>query len=383
MSTVTPANHHLCFAIHNFGEGGTQRSVSTLCAGLQARGWRVSLVVGARGSRDTLGLFKSVETCHLAGERFPFTILSFLKFFRSNPDCDYLIVQESAMMAGALIAKWLTRSHVPVALYFRNPLTRDMELDRSPLVGLYHGLTRLFIRHFIGQANALFFNSTGTRQSLDAFVGPLDIPAFVLNNPVIKKDFEQLAAQPAEDFRKQPGEKLLVGMGRLHYQKNFALLIRAHAILRKTTPVRTLILGEGPERGRLEALISELGLQDEVQLIGYRQNPLPYLAQADVFVLSSSFEGFGNVIVEALALGVNVVATNCPGGPAEILENGKYGSLAKVDDEQDLAVKIRQRLAHSLPKALLKDRADEFNEDTVLDRFSDTVRHLLSSGPVS
>ena len=374
---------HITFAIHQFGEGGMQRSVSTLCSGLQSRGWNVSVIVGARGSKDKLGLFSSVATTNLMGGIFPLTVLSFLKFFRSGSVCDYLIVQNSAMMAGALCAKWLIRSRAPLVLYFRNPLTRDMELERSPFAGLYHGLTRFFIRRFMGEANALFFNSQGTRQSLEAFVGTHRLPAFVLNNPVIRSDFEQRAEQPVKDFCKQPGEKLLVGMGRLHYQKNFALLIRAHAILRKTMPVRTLILGEGPERGRLEALIRELGLQDEVQLIGYRQNPLPYLAQADVFVLSSSFEGFGNVIVEALALGVNVVATDCPGGPAEILENGKYGSLAKVDDEQDLAVKIHQRLVHPLPKALLKDRADEFNEDTVLDRFSHTVMHLLSSGPAS
>jgi glycosyltransferase involved in cell wall biosynthesis len=371
---------YLCFAIHHYGEGGMQRSVSTLCAGLKSRGRDVSLVVGSRRSRDQLGLFSSIETRHLLGGTFPLTILSFVKFFRTSPGCDYLIVQNSAMMAGALCAKWLMRSRVPLALYFRNPLTRDMELERSPFAGMYHGLTRFFIRRFIGQADALFFNSQGTRQSLEAFAGPRNLPAFVLNNPVIRNDFEQRAAQPVTDFRKQPGEKLLVGMGRLHYQKNFALLIRAHAILRQTTPVRTLILGEGPERGRLEALISELKLQDEVRLVGYRQNPLPYLAQADVFVLSSSFEGFGNVIVEALALGVNVVATDCPGGPAEILANGKYGSLATVDDE-DLAGKIALRLEQPLPAAFLKNRAEEYREDKVIDRFAslfDVLRNQVS-----
>ena len=368
---------NITFAIHQFGEGGMQRSVSTLCSGLQSRGWNVSVVVGASRSKDKLGLFSSVATTNLMGGIFPLTVLSFLKFFRSGAVCDYLIVQNSPMMAGVLCAKRLLRSQVRVALYVRNPLTRDLELDRSIFAGLYHGLVRFCIRRFIGQANALFFNSEGTRKSLEAFVGHQTVPSHVLNNPVIKQNFSSLATQEANDFRKVPGETVLVGIGRLHYQKNFALQIRAHARLRKQLRLRTLILGEGPERGRLEALISELGLQDEVRLIGYRQNPLPYLAQADVFVLSSSFEGFGNVIVEALALGVNVVATDCPGGPAEILDHEKYGSLARLDDAQDLAAKIALRLEQPLPAALLKGRADAYREDVVIDRFADVLTSLM------
>ena len=142
-----------------------------------------------------------------------------------------------------------------------------------------------------------------------------------------------------------PGEPpVILGVGRLTQAKDFPTLIRAFALVRKKHPARLMILGEGEERSKLETLVQELGLEKEVSLPGFVDNPYKYMKRAAVFVLSSKWEGFGNVLVEAMALGTPVVSTNCPSGPAEILENGRWGRLVPVGDVYALAEAIIETL---------------------------------------
>jgi len=137
---------------------------------------------------------------------------------------------------------------------------------------------------------------------------------------------------------------LLVACGRLTEQKDYPTLLRAVADLRRRREVRLVVLGDGPLEARLEALTRELGLASVVDFAGYTSNPYPCMARASVFVLSSRSEGFGNVLAEALALGVPIVSTDCPYGPREILENGRYGLLVPPGDPAALAVSIERML---------------------------------------
>jgi len=119
--------------------------------------------------------------------------------------------------------------------------------------------------------------------------------------------------------------------------KDFSTLIRSFALMRKERPARLMILGDGEERHELEELSRKLGIASDVDMPGFVDNPYKYMAHAAVFVLSSAWEGFGNVLVEAMACGCPVISTDCPSGPAEILENGKYGILTPVGDAAALA----------------------------------------------
>ena len=134
-------------------------------------------------------------------------------------------------------------------------------------------------------------------------------------------------------------------MGRLVPQKDFPSLLRAFGRLAERSDARLMILGEGEERPALEAWIEEHGLSDRVALPGFLANPLPAVRKASVFVMSSRFEGFGNVLVEALAVGTPVVSTDCPHGPAEILDGGAYGRLVPVGDDDALADAILASIA--------------------------------------
>jgi glycosyltransferase involved in cell wall biosynthesis len=136
---------------------------------------------------------------------------------------------------------------------------------------------------------------------------------------------------------------IILGVGRLDKQKNFPLLINAFAKVRQECPSRLMILGEGPDRSELEALVQKLGLEEDVELPGFQNNPYPYLANADVFALTSNWEGLPTVLIEAMALNTPVISTDCPGGSSEILNHGQYGELVPVNDVEEMQ-KALQRI---------------------------------------
>ena len=174
---------------------------------------------------------------------------------------------------------------------------------------------------------------------------------------------------------------MVLGVGRLVKQKDFLTLVRAFDLVRQRHPARLMILGEADPREplvrpQLEALIQELGLQDDVALPGFVENPYAYMAQSAVFVLSSIYEGFGNVVAEALAAGTSVVSTDCESGPAEILGNGKYGRLAPVGDHRALADGMIAALEQPTDATLLQQRANAFAIDTIVEQYLDVLENL-------
>jgi glycosyltransferase involved in cell wall biosynthesis len=161
---------------------------------------------------------------------------------------------------------------------------------------------------------------------------------------------------------------VILAVGRLTLQKDFPTLIRAFARLRARRSARLVILGEGELRDELEALVAELGLTADVALPGFVDNPFSWMRGSALFVLSSAWEGFGNVLVEAMACGTPVVSTDCPSGPAEILENGKWGRLAAVGDAEALARAIAEALDDPNPPDV-RARAAFFSVERSVDAY--------------
>jgi len=158
--------------------------------------------------------------------------------------------------------------------------------------------------------------------------------------------------------------KRILTVGRLKTQKNHAMLLRAFKRLRETMDARLVILGVGECEAVTRQAIIDLGLEDCTILAGFADDPVPFYQSADLFVLSSDYEGFGNVIVEALACGTPVVSTDCPAGPAEILDHGRYGRLTPVGDADALARTMSEALAEKPDRDALKRRAREFDLET-------------------
>jgi glycosyltransferase involved in cell wall biosynthesis len=162
---------------------------------------------------------------------------------------------------------------------------------------------------------------------------------------------------------RHPDPNLIVAVGRLSPEKDFATLIRALARVRQTRPVRLAIAGDGPERSALEALAAASGVADAVDFLGFQADPSRVVLTAAAFVSSSLYEGFGNVIVEAMAAGTPVVATDAPYGPRAILRDGQLGRLVPVGDAAAMATAIEATLDDPLPAAVLRDAARSYTSE--------------------
>jgi glycosyltransferase involved in cell wall biosynthesis len=162
--------------------------------------------------------------------------------------------------------------------------------------------------------------------------------------------------------------KRVLSVGSLKREKNFPLLLRAFAQLADQRDVRLVLLGEGPERPVLESIVEELKLSSLVSLPGFRANPWPFFASADVYAMSSDYEGFGMVLVEALNFGLPVVSTDCVSGPAEVLV-GPYGKLVPCGDPDSLAAAIDEMLDRPGIAAAAMQRAADYSAEHIADRY--------------
>jgi glycosyltransferase involved in cell wall biosynthesis len=224
------------------------------------------------------------------------------------------------------------------------------------------------VRKLYPRADGIAANSKGVADDLAQVIGVPEERIQVIYPSVVTADlFERAQAPVDHPWFCQGQPRIVLGAGNLIKQKDFPTLIRAFAKIRHTHQVRLVILGEGKERPQLSGLIQDLGLEEDVVLLGFVDNPYAYMARAAVFVLSSAWEGFGRVLVEAMAVGTPVVSTNCPSGPAEILEGGKHGPLVPVGDSQALAKAIVNILDNPPSSVVLKGRASDFSLQAVVD----------------
>jgi glycosyltransferase involved in cell wall biosynthesis len=167
---------------------------------------------------------------------------------------------------------------------------------------------------------------------------------------------------------------IIVAAGRLAPWKGFENLIRIFPSVLKELEIKLMILGDGPLKGVLEKQIQDLDLSNNVSLLGYQDNPYPYYALADIFVLSSIVEGLPNVLVEAMMCGCTPVSTDCPTGPREVLNNGKYGYLVPLDNDNAFAETIVKAVHFPILHSDLQEAIKPFEESTVIDH------HLNSLG---
>lgn len=339
---VARRTEKLALFLPSLGGGGAERVMVTLAKALAERGFSVDLVL-AKAEGPYLGdVPEEVRVVDLGARRVLYSLPGLVRYLRRERPAAML----SALNHANIVAIWArSLSRVATRLVVAEHNTLSLSTENAP--SLRARVMPLLIKRFYPLAETVVAVSRGVAEDLVALTGLPPDKVKVIYNPVVTPELFAKAEEPLDHPWFQPGEPpVILGVGRLTKQKDFPTLIRAFALVRKERPARLMILGEGEDRPQLEALVWELGLEEDVALPGFVDNPYKYMKRAAVFVLSSAWEGLPTVLIEALALGTPVVSTNCLSGPAEILEGGRWGSLVPAGDESRLAGAVLETLSH-------------------------------------
>ena len=357
--SIAGDNGLIALLLPSLAGGGAERMTINLARGLAEQGRRVDLVLGqAQGPYRSL-VPEGVRRVDLDRRQMLATLGPLIGYLRRERPRALV----AAMNHASIVALWAARlsgTGTPVFAGVRSHLS--LEARRSRLPG--DRLMPLLARLFFPWAKAVIAVSGGVADDLRERVGLDPNLVRVIDNPVVTPDLAELAAEaPVHPWLLEPALPVILGAGRLTIQKDFATLIRAFAQVRGTRPARLIIIGEGPERASLQALIHSLDLADAVALPGFQSNPFAWMRAADLFVLSSAWEGLPGVLIQAMACGTPVVSTDCPSGPREILHGGGtgLGPLVPVGDVTALAQAMLSTLAEPPTAEALKRRAADFS----------------------
>ena len=351
---------HAAFLLPNVGGGGAERLTIDLMAGFVARGARVDLVVQRPGGEFRHLVPPDVRIFDLDAPRLRDVAIPLRRYLkRERP--------------GALLAAMWPLTSVAVVAGAGLP-TRIAVSDHCALRQQYAGqpgtlaALRLSMAATYRFANAVIAVSSGVADEVASLAGLDRARVSTIFNPIPLPLRSGLA--PDARWQDAPRPRILA-MGTLKGQKNHALLIEAFARLGQSGTLA--IVGVGELRGALEAQIARLGLGGRVLLPGFTATPGDWYAGADLFALSSDYEGFGNVLVEAMHFGLPVVATDCPSGPAEVLGNGRWGRLVPPGDAGRLADAMRAALTARGDPEAQRARAAEYSVDRAVRAYADLV----------
>ena len=385
--STSPTNLRVTVFIPSLHQGGAERVVVDLANGLTSRGDHVQVVTmhADRGVlREELSPLVSCDA--LGASSFKDAIFKLARLYdRDRPD----VVLGTLYMndIAAVIARYFSRHRPRIVAGAHNSLRHKIQFpDNRKDKHLLLPLSRLFLR----RADLVVGVSKGVTDEIRELVGLKSAKTMTIYNPVYRPEIEQKAEEVVEHpwLAKDRDAPALVSVGRLVEQKGLPDLIDALRLVRNARPVRLLIVGDGPMRLALEAQVDRLGLRDDIDFVGTQSNPFKFMSRADLFVLSSHWEGLGNVVVEALAVGCAVVATDCDFGPNEILEDGRFGILADPRNPASLAAAIVAALDEpsNSPKRdreALKRRAKQFSVDNAVAKYDSAFRDLLGASAIS
>lgn len=319
--------------------GGAERGALKLAEGLARRGFEVDLVLASATGPRLDEIPAEVRLVDLGARRVLSSLPGLVRYLRREKPQGLASVLDHANVV-ALWARRLGRYPGRVVVIEQNTLSEAARNGKSRRDRMMPWM----VRRFYPWADYVVGVSEGVSDDLGRLVSLPPERLRVIFNPIVAPDIEELARAPVDHEWFEDGSAVFVAAGRLRPQKDFPTLLRAFSKVRAKRPARLLILGEGPERGRLEALVQELEIASDVSLPGATTNPYAYMARSTAFILSSRWEGLPTVLIEAMSCGAPVIATDCPSGPREILADGRYGELVPVGDPDALAAAMLKAL---------------------------------------
>jgi glycosyltransferase involved in cell wall biosynthesis len=358
----------IAFFLPNLEGGGAERSVLQVASALLERGHPVELVLANKSGPYVEHIPANMPVYDFGKENTIKSLPSLRKYLATNKPRCVLGALEKANVTLQLATIGLARKP-KVIVSIRNSLGEE----NSVLTGRKDRLLLKLAKFLYPKASGIHAVSKGVATQTAQFLNiPID-RITVIYNPVINESLLAAAQGPETDLWLQPANETIVAAGRLNHQKDFSTLLRAFQLVKKGGhPAKLIIFGEGELRTQLETEVYELGLDEDVRLPGFAQNPFPHFRAARMFVLSSRYEGLPGVLIQAMACGAPVVATNCPSGPEEILEQGELGELVPVGDHVNLAAAIQRELDRTRQSIPLS-RLAPFTQDTVISKYEELL----------
>jgi glycosyltransferase involved in cell wall biosynthesis len=349
-------NRIACF-FSTSGHSGVDRAMKHLIPEMARRGYLVDLLHIENHGPYLEDVPAGVRIVKLGTKSTYPSLFPLIRYLRREKPA-VLLSDKDRVNRTALFAKWLSgtkpyqvlRSGTTISIDLANRGWFERWVQRNSMGKLYP------------YANRVITPSRGAADDMAAYTGLDRAHIEVAASPVIADDsFDKTYARPEHSWFKQGELPIILGVGELSPRKDFSTLIQAFAKVRQKKECRLVILGKGKQKEELEQLAVTLGVSDDVALLGFKSNPYDYMAYASVFALTSLWEGLGFVLIEALAMGTPVVSTDCPSGPAEILNNGEFGELVPMQNPEALALSILKTLEQPLAHQTLQQAAKPYS----------------------
>ena len=364
-------NLNLAIFLPNLDGGGAQKATARLANALVKKNVRVTLLASRGGGVVSGMLDAGIRIVAFNSSRVLFSVPGVVRFLNQNRPDILLSIQTNANLS-AIISRLFSYRKTRLIVSERSSYTTRVKGRDGVKARLMVQLVPLLYRF----ADLVTSVSAGVADDLQGYIRNREIVP--LYNPVVDNGLlAQTKKEVDEPWLRSHGRPVILAVGRLGPEKDYPTLLKALKLMREKAHARLIILGEGRERANLEKMIASLGLEGAVKMPGFAENPYAYMSRADVFVLSSVREGLPNVLIEAMACRVPVVSTDCPYGPREILEGGRFGKLVPVGEPRALADAIMDVLRHTPDTDIAYRRALDFSVDHCADEYLRVFRDLL------
>lgn len=356
---------HIAIFVPSLRGGGAERVMLTLANAFAERGHKVDLVLAKAEGPYLPEVAERVRVIDLGAPRVLRALWPLYRYLRSaKPDSMLSALNYANVIA--IIAWKLARVPTYLAVSERSSLA----IQPERLIGK---ITRYLMRSLYPKADKVICVSKGIEGDMQRLIGVSSNKTVTIYNPVdVDAIQEKMNAPLDHPWFNAKAAPVVLAAGRLTEAKDYPTLLKAFAQLRKGRDVRLVILGQGEEETKLRTLAKDLGIARDVDFAGFHGNPFAWMARCDLFVISSAWEGFPNVLVQAMACGTPIVSTNCRTGPDEILENGKWGRLVPVGDENALCMAMAKTLTEKAPAERMA-RLKEFRSDTIVGSYESAL----------
>lgn len=355
----------IAFFLSTSGHSGVDRAMKHLIPALAERGFQVDLLKVRRHGPNLQYEHPLYREIDLGSQHTYMALFGLIRYLRQEQPL-VLFSDKDRVNRTSLLARALSRSKVRLVL--SNGTTISADLAHRGIIE--RSIQRNSIGKLYPYADKVIANSTNVADDMAAYTGLARDRIEVVHRPIVPDTvLTSSYPRPEHPWFETGQPPVILGVGELGYRKGFDVLVSAFAKLRAKFPCRLVILGKGKQHEQRLAQAATLGISDDVALPGYVDNPLAYMAHAGLVAVPSRWEGLPLVLVEAMAVGTPVVATDCPGGSAEVLDNGRYGKLVMVNDAEGLAIAMAETLTDPPPADILKNAIRSFTVSAATDAY--------------